>query len=125
LLPDDQSRSGSSFGSSDSQGGLVSQEDRNGNVQRLTYGGTQLLKVEDGAGQWLAISYDRWGRVAKVADSAGREVAYDYNLDDELVKVTRSGEEVASYTCAPGHLLTSWADPRLPSGSKRGKLAYT
>ena len=46
----------------------------------------------------MAISYDLWGRVAKVADSAGREVTYQYNLDDELVKVTRSGEEVASYT---------------------------
>ena len=80
--------------------------------------------MEDGAGQWLAVSYDRWGRVAKVADSAGREVVYEYNLEDELVKVTRSGNEVASYTYAPGHLLSSWADPRLPAGSKRGKLAF-
>jgi len=41
----------------DTQERLVTQEDRNGNVQRLTYGGTQLLRVEDGAGQWLAVSY--------------------------------------------------------------------
>jgi len=108
----------------DPEGRLRTEADRNGNTQRLSYAGSQLVRVEDDAGQWLAFTYDRQGRVGTVSDSTGRTVRYDYNDADDLVKVTRPGNEVATYAYQSGHSLSSWIDPRLPSGSKRGSLAY-
>lgn len=106
------------------QGQLTETSDRAGNRQHFLYGGQQLLRIADDSGQSLTLSYDGRGRVSQVSDSTGRIVTYRYTQDDDLVAVDRPGNETATYSYAPGHLLAQISDPKLPSGAKRGRYEY-
>jgi len=108
----------------DPVGRLMEVTSRMGNSQRFEYRGSQLIKISDGLGQFISVSYDSKGRIAIVADSTGRQVSYEYSKVGDLIGVKRPGGEQAKYSYDSAHHLLEISDPALREGAKRGKLAY-
>jgi RHS repeat-associated protein len=96
----------------DSEGKLIEQRDRNGNVLFFEYSSGKLFLVEDNAERYLFFSYTG-SQVSNVTDSMGHKVKYAYESGN-LTSVTLPGEETArwKFKYDASHQMTEMTDGR-------------
>ncbi|WP_243859704.1 RHS repeat domain-containing protein, partial [Amycolatopsis arida] len=106
----------------DAQGWLLSQADRNDNVNTVRYTSAGLLaSITDSQGRVTTVAYDDAGRITKLTDPTGTTAgSYRYNQAGQLAEYTdRDGKTTYLQYDAAGNL-TLLEDP----AHKRTRLLY-
>jgi YD repeat-containing protein len=78
---------------------IIKSQDADGHAiyYRRSFAGV-LLKMDDGAGRWIAFDYDERGRISRAHASTGRQVRYDYDERGRLTRAAASDGLVYRYT---------------------------
>jgi RHS repeat-associated protein len=105
----------------DSQGLLLSIQDRNGNTITLSRDSQgRLTSIIDTAGRNYQLDYDPKGHITRISDTAGRIVNYQYDGSSNLIQVTDAAGVATEY---------QYADPNDPHNITRqnvgGQFVYT
>ena len=96
----------------DSNGLLLSEEDRNGNTTTLAYSGGNLTTVTDPSGRTLSLAYDGSGRITSITDPLSRVTTYAYSGAGDLASVTDPAGETIAYSYDASHQLLTITDAR-------------
>ncbi|HLZ07420.1 MAG TPA: DUF6531 domain-containing protein, partial [Chloroflexota bacterium] len=95
------------------QAGLLSVQDRFGNVVTLTRdANANLTKVTSPNGRWFALTYDTSDRITQIQDNIARTVTYTYDASGRLWKVTDPENGVTEYTYDTLNRMLTLKDPR-------------
>ena len=88
------------FQNNPGDGGLLSIQDRNGNVTTVIRGGPQqnATKIVSPNNRWIEFTYDGSARITQAKDNFGRTVTYEYDATGRLIKVTDPNGGVTDYT---------------------------
>ena len=96
----------------DTEGRIVSESDRNGNVTSYVYdAGGKLERIIDPVGLETAFAYDN-GRVSSITDPAGRVTTLAYDTAGNLIQITDPDGSTRQFTYDAQHRMTGEVDQR-------------